>query len=196
MCCSRNAIFGVVGAILLLASFTAPACKRATLGSEDGGGGQGAGGSVAGGSGLGGSGAGGNGSGGNGTGGSSAGGQGGVATGGRGGTVAPRDAAAGASGRDGGADGARDALVEVAPPPGYIPCGASACDPAGEYCKHDVGGLTNGLRGCYTLPAGCAPGGSDCACLLNDATWFCLACRAVTGSGVMGLEIDCPGPID
>jgi len=171
----QTQIFGLAAGILLLALLPPSACKRKSLGEEDGGGGGqgGKGGSAGGLASL-----------------DAGGGQGGVATGGRGGTAGtniPPDAAADTGG---------DARIEVPPPPGFIPCGSNSCDPAREFCKHDVGGLTGEQRLCWPLPTGCAPDGTACACLLNDANWrFCFACRVVSGVDAMGLELDCPGAV-
>jgi hypothetical protein len=168
---------------LLLLALLAAACKRRALGGEDGGGGLG------------------------GAGGGLVVHDGGGGKGGVGGDLALPDGAAGMGGQDAHVDtggdvpatgmDARDAPVEVEPPPGLIPCGGSSCDPAREFCKHDVSGLTAGQRVCWPLPAGCAPGGTACGCLLNDAgSWFfCHACRVVSGVDVMGLELDCPGAV-
>jgi hypothetical protein len=160
---------GVAGAILI-ALLSLSACKRAVLGDGDGGGGQG----VAGG--------------------------GAALLDGPVEVVEQWDTRA-ETGRDApttSMDAARDALFEVEPPPGFIPCGANACDPAREFCKHDVGGITAGQRVCWPLPTGCAPGGTACECLLNDggSGWFfCHACRIISGVDVMGLELDCPGAV-
>jgi hypothetical protein len=173
-----NELLAFAGGVLLLALLPPSACRRGTLGGEDGGGG----------------------------------------LGGSAGGPAPRDAVAEIetvgqdaraetgrdapttgvdAARDAFVDAARDALVEAPPPPGLIPCGFSACDPARQFCVHYVGGIGSGMRFCMTLPGGCAAGGTDCACLLGDAgPFFCYACRAVSGVDVTGLELDCPGPLD
>jgi hypothetical protein len=99
--------------------------------------------------------------------------------------------------RDTGADMRRDAPNEVPPPPGFIPCGNTACDPAREFCNHWIGGLVPDARMCQRLVSGCAPGGTDCSCLLHDGSPpFCFACRVIAGTEAAGLELDCPGPID
>jgi len=166
-----NRILGLAVGSVLIALLLPSACKRKSLGEEDGGAGQG--GSTGGLAFV---------DGGSGRGGSATGGTSGV-----GGTSVATDAAS-----DTRADVGRDTSVEAPPPPGFIPCGANACDPAREFCKHDVGGLTGEQRLCWPLPTGCA----ECGCLLNDPGWrFCFACRVVSGVDVMGLEIDCPGAV-
>lgn len=114
-----------------------------------------------------------------------------MATGGRGGTGAPPDAAA-----DVGADVGRDMAFEgPPPPPGEIPCGNTSCDPARQFCEHWVGGLAPDVRRCQPLPSACVPGGSDCSCIFPDGGLRCFTCRVVSGTDVSGLELDCPGPI-
>jgi len=184
----RSQIFGLAGGVLLLALLSLPSCKRRSLGGDDAGVGRGGSGgglpSLDGGAGQGGS---------------AIGGQGGTPIGGSGGTIfiAPPDAAFDGA-RDAGADMRRDAPPDLPPPRGFIPCGNTSCDPAREFCEHWVSGLVPDARMCQPLLSGCAPGGTNCGCLLRDGGGppFCFACRVIAGTETAGLELDCPGPID
>jgi hypothetical protein len=85
---------------------------------------------------------------------------------------------------------------DAPPAPESFPCGDGSCDPTTQYCSHSVDGLTMGKRFCEPLPSSCDGGASDCSCLPDGSAPFCYACRTVGTGSPIGLELDCPGPID